>query len=210
MNFVVVGAPLSGKGTISKKLSAYLNIPHISTGNLLRDLANSNSKEISSYVSEKLKTGDLFPDEFIYAVLENRLEKSDCKNGVILDGFPRTLTQAEWLDSKFKIDFAIYTTVSNATILQRLSKRLVCPSCNTVYNIDGYDKNYCDKCKTTLVRRADDNEEVLLKRINNYNKITFPILDAYLKQNKLVTVANEGSIDVVFNELLRKLKIWLP
>lgn len=207
MNFVVVGAPLSGKGTISKKLSAYLNIPHISTGNLLRDLVNSNSKEISSYVSEKIKTGELFPDEFIYAVLENRLIKSDCKNGVILDGFPRTLTQAKWLDSKLKVDFAIYTTVSNATVLNRLSKRLVCPTCNSVYNVDSYSKNYCEKCKTTLVRRTDDNEEVLLKRIKNYNSITFPILDEYLKQNKLVTVANEGSIDLVFEELLRKLKI---
>lgn len=207
MNFVVVGAPLSGKGTISKKLSAYLNIPHISTGNLLRDLVNSNSKEISSYVDEKLKAGELFPDEFIYAVLENRLDKSDCKNGVILDGFPRTLTQAKWLDSKLKVDFAIYTTVSNATVLQRLSKRLVCPTCGSVYNADSYDRNYCDKCKTNLVRRADDNEEALLKRIKDYNAITFPILDEYLKQNKLVTVANEGSIDLVFEELLRKLKI---
>lgn len=207
MNFVVVGAPLSGKGTISKKLSAYLNIPHISTGNLLRDLINSNSKEISSYVDEKLKKGELFPDEFIYAVLENRLEKSDCKNGVILDGFPRTLTQAKWLDSKFNINYAIYTTVSEVTLLQRLSKRLVCPTCGSVYNVDSYNKNYCDKCKSNLVRRADDNEEVLLKRIKEYNALTFPILDDYLKQNKLVTVANEGSIDLVFEELLRKLKI---
>jgi len=207
MNFVVVGAPLSGKGTISKKLSAYLNIPHISTGNLLRDLVNSNSKEISTYVDEKLKKGELFPDEFIYAVLENRLDKSDCKNGVILDGFPRTLTQAKWLDSKLKIDHAIYTTVSNATVLQRLSKRLICPTCSAVYSVDTYDKNYCEKCKTNLVRRADDNEEALLKRIKDYNQVTFPILDEYLKQNKLVTVANEGSIDLVFEELLRKLNI---
>lgn len=205
MNFVIVGAPLSGKGTLSKQISSKFNIPHISTGNLLRDISHSNSEELSTYVSEKLASGALFPDEFIFTVLENRINKPDCKNGVILDGFPRTLTQAEWLDKLMKVDKAIYVTVSNATVLKRLNTRLVCPNCNTVFNYESYQKNYCEKCKTTLVRRADDTKDTLLKRIKEFNLSTFPILEKYLKEGKLVSISNEGPIEIVFNELMEKI-----
>jgi len=205
MNFVIVGVPLSGKGTISKKLSEEFNIPHISTGSLLRAIKNSNSSELAEYVSNLIDNGKFVPDEFMKVVLENRLEKPDCKNGVILDGFPRTLKQEDMLDEILKVDKVIYVTASNAALLKRLSSRLICPKCNAEYNTQKYQKNYCEKCKAMLVRRADDTQETLIKRISTYNQETFPILDRYSKEGKLVTISNEGDVDLVFKELMEKL-----
>ena len=204
MNFVLVGAPLSGKGTLSKLLSEHFKIPHISMGDLLRNVANGEN-DISKYVAKTIKNGKLIDDELVKFILEDRLSKSDCKNGFVLDGYPRNLTQSTMLDDIVKIDKVIYSTVSEVTIIKRMATRFICPKCHTIYNQQTYDKNYCEKCKSALVKRADDNEKTLLNRIKQFNDETLPVLNKYMKENKLVIIANEGNIDDVFKELLGKL-----
>lgn len=205
MNFVLIGAPLSGKGTIGSMLSEYFQIPHISMGDLLRNSAKGENK-YSKYIAKHIEEGKLINDDLVKVVLEDRLEKPDCKNGYVLDGYPRTIEQANKLDTITNVDKAIYTTVSQVTVMQRLASRYVCPVCFKSYNTQTYDKNYCEDCKQRLIKREDDNEETLLKRIKTYNETSFPILDKYLKDNKLVTIANEGDINDVFKELLGKIK----
>ncbi|MGN1208310.1 MAG: adenylate kinase family protein [Christensenellales bacterium] len=205
MNFVLIGAPLSGKGTIGSMLSEYFQIPHISMGDLLRNSAKGENK-YSKYIAKHIEEGKLINDDLVKVVLEDRLEKPDCKNGYVLDGYPRTIEQANKLDTITNVDKAIYTTVSQVTVMQRLASRYVCPVCYKSYNTQTYDRNYCEDCKQRLIKREDDNEETLLKRIKTYNETSFPILDKYLKDNKLVTIANEGDINDVFKELLGKIK----
>jgi len=204
MNFVLIGAPLSGKGTIGSLLSTHFQIPHISMGDLLRNSSKGDNK-YSKYIANHIEEGKLINDDLVKVVLEDRLSKPDCKNGYVLDGYPRTIDQANKLDTITKIDKVIYATVSAVTVMQRLSSRFVCPVCYKSYNIDKYDKNYCENCKQRLIKREDDNEETLLKRIKLYNETSFPILDKYLKENKLITISNEGNIDDVFKELLGKI-----
>lgn len=204
MNFVLIGAPLSGKGTIGSLLSTHFQIPHISMGDLLRNSSKGDNK-YSKYIAKHIEEGKLINDDLVKVVLEDRLSKLDCKNGYVLDGYPRTVEQADKLDTITNIDKVIYVTVSAVTVMQRLASRFVCPVCYKSYNMNNYDKNYCEDCKQRLIKREDDNEETLLKRIKLYNETSFPILDKYLKQNKLVTISNEGNIDDVFKELLGKI-----
>lgn len=205
MNFVIIGAPLSGKGTIGKLLSEKYKIPHISMGDLLRKASTGDNK-YSVYIKEQIDSGKLINDDLVKVVLEDRLSKADCKNGYVLDGYPRNIEQAEKLDTITKVDKVVYTTVSEITIIKRLRSRFVCPSCYTSYNMDTYDKNYCEKCSLRLVKREDDTEETLLKRIRTYKENAYSILDKYSRENKLVTIANEGSINEVFAELVGKIE----
>lgn len=204
MNFVLIGAPLSGKGTIGSLLSTHFQIPHISMGDLLRNSSKGDNK-YSKYIAKHIEEGKLINDDLVKVVLEDRLSKDDCKNGYVLDGYPRNVEQANKLDSITHVDHVIYVTVSEVTVMQRLASRFVCPVCYKSYNTETYDKNYCEKCKQHLIKREDDNEETLLKRIKLYNETSFPILDKYLKQNKLITISNEGNIEEVFKELLGKI-----
>ena len=204
MNFVLIGAPLSGKGTLSKLISKHFQIPHISMGDLLRNVANGKTK-YSEYIANYMKEGKLINDELVKVILEDRLTKSDCRNGFVLDGYPRNMTQSKLLDEIITIDKVIYSTVSEITVIQRMATRFICPNCGTSYNTQSYNKNYCEKCKTSLVKRADDNEATLLSRLKEFNESTIPVLNKYMQENKLVTVANEGDINDVFNELLGKL-----
>lgn len=205
MNFVLIGAPLSGKGTIGRFLSEKYQIPHISMGDLLRNASKGDNK-FSKYIAEQINAGKLINDDLVKVILDDRLSKPDCKNGYVLDGYPRNFDQALKLDTITNIDKVIYTTVSEITIMNRMNSRFVCPKCYTSYNMDRYNKNYCEKCNLKLVKREDDTEETLLKRVREFNDNAFPILDKYLKEKKLVTIANEGDINVVFNELIGKLK----
>lgn len=206
MNFVVVGAPLSGKGTLSKLLSKYLQIPHISMGDLLRNIAKGNNK-YSVYISNQMQSGKLINDDLVKVILEDRLNKTDCKNGFVLDGYPRNMIQFKNLDEIIKIDKVIYATVSEVTVMKRMATRYICPSCGLTYNTESYDKNYCEKCKERLVKRDDDNETTLLSRVKDFNDNTLPVLEKYMVENKLVTISNEGDINDVFDELKGKLDI---
>lgn len=204
MNFVLIGAPLSGKGTIGSLLSTHFQIPHISMGDLLRNSAKGENK-YSQYISKHIEEGKLINDDLVKVVLADRLSKPDCKNGYVLDGYPRTIEQANKLDEITKVEKVVYVTVSTVTVMQRLNSRFVCPVCYKSYNTETYDKNYCENCKERLIKREDDNEETLLKRIKLFNETSFPILNKYSKENKLVQIANEGNIDDVFGELLGKI-----
>lgn len=206
MNFVLIGAPLSGKGTLSKLLSEHFQIPHISMGDLLRNVAKGEN-DISLYIAKSMQEGKLIDDDLVKIILEDRLTKEDCINGFILDGYPRNLTQSTLLDDIIEIDKVIYSTVSEVTVIKRMATRYICPNCGENYNTQSYNKNYCEKCKAGLEKRADDNEQALLKRLKEFNEVTIPVLNKYLKENKLVTIANEGDINDVFNELLEKLNI---
>lgn len=206
MNFVVIGAPLSGKGTLSKLLSNHLQIPHISMGDLLRNIAKGENK-FSVYISNQMKEGKLINDDLVKIILEDRLNKEDCKNGFVLDGYPRNIEQAKNLDDIIKVDHVIYATVSEVTIMKRLTSRYVCPTCGANYNTETYDKNYCEKCKVRLVKRDDDNETTLLSRVKDFNENTIPALEKYMIENRLVTISNEGDINEVFEELKGKLNI---
>lgn len=205
MNFVLIGAPLSGKGTIGKLLSEKYKIPHIGMGDLLRK-ASCGDNKFSKYIAKQISEGKLINDDLVKVILEDRLSKPDCKNGFILDGYPRNFDQALKLDTITNIDKVIYITVSEITVMNRLKTRFVCSNCYASYNIDEYSKNYCEKCNQKLIKREDDTEETLLKRVREYNENVYPILDKYYKDNKLLPIANEGDINIVFEELIGKIK----
>ena len=205
MNFVLIGAPLSGKGTIGDLLSERYQIPHISMGDLLRNSAKGDNK-YSRYIAEHIESGKLINDDLVKVVLEDRLNKPDCKNGYVLDGYPRNLEQAIKLDGITTVDKAIYTNVSSVTIKNRLNTRFVCPVCYTSYNKEIYSKDYCEKCNKKLIKREDDTIETLLDRIKTFKANVYPILKKYMEENKLVKIYNEGEISKVFSELVGKIE----
>ncbi|MCX8183305.1 MAG: nucleoside monophosphate kinase [Crenarchaeota archaeon] len=181
MRLVIFGPPGSGKGTYASRLAPRLGVPHISTGDILRDEVKSNSdlgKSISSYVS----SGKLVPDEVVNMVMEKRLSQEDCRRGFILDGYPRTLQQAFFLEKFSKIDFVINLNVPDEVIVRRLSSRLVCRKCGAVYNritLPPKVNGVCDTCGGELSPRDDDKPEVIRERIRLYKNEAAPLLEHY-------------------------------
>jgi len=184
MRIVMLGPPGSGKGTYSSRLASRLGIPHISTGDIFREEIKSGSelgRRISSYVSN----GKLVPDEVVNMVMEKRLSKEDCRKGFILDGYPRTLNQAEFLDRVSSIDVVVNLNVPDEVIVRRLSSRLICRNCGAIYNkitlppkVDGV----CDKCGGELYQREDDKPEIVRERIGIYKKEVAPLLEYYRRR----------------------------
>ncbi|MGC8831590.1 MAG: adenylate kinase [Thermoproteota archaeon] len=183
MRIIIFGPPGSGKGTYSSRLAPRLGIPHVSTGDILRSEIESGTelgRNISSYVSN----GKLVPDEVVNKVIEKRLSMNDCKKGFILDGYPRTLQQAEFLDRIVKIDFVINLNVPDEVIVRRLSSRLVCKNCGAIYNkitLPPKVDCVCDKCGGELYQRDDDKPEIVRERIKIYEKEVTPLLEHYRK-----------------------------
>ncbi|MEM2599893.1 MAG: adenylate kinase [Thermoproteota archaeon] len=181
MRLVIFGPPGSGKGTYASRLAPRLGVPHISTGDILREEVKSGSelgRSISSYVSN----GKLVPDEVVNRVMEKRLSQEDCKRGFILDGYPRTLQQAFFLDRFSKIDFVINLNVPDEVIVRRLSSRLVCRRCGAIYNritLPPRVEGVCDKCGGELYQRDDDKPEVVRERIRIYKNEAAPLLEHY-------------------------------
>ncbi|MBO3798952.1 MAG: adenylate kinase [Thermoproteota archaeon] len=181
MRLVIFGPPGSGKGTYASRLAPRLGVPHISTGDILREEVKSGSelgRSISSYVSN----GKLVPDEVVNRVMEKRLSQEDCKRGFILDGYPRTLQQALFLDRFSKIDFVINLNVPDEVIVRRLSSRLVCRRCGAIYNritLPPRVEGVCDKCGGELYQRDDDKPEVVRERIRIYKNEAAPLLEHY-------------------------------
>lgn len=197
MNLIIMGAPGAGKGTQAQIISEKWNIPAISTGEILRGAIKEGTalgKSAKSYIDE----GKLVPDEIVIGIIKEYLSGENCKNGFILDGFPRSIPQAEALDEMgVKIDAVLSIEVDDEVIVERMSGRRVCPSCGNSYHIvhnPPMTADVCDKCMTKLVTRADDNPATVKNRLNTYHAQTEPLKSFYEKKGCLVTV--EGQIAV--------------
>lgn len=209
---IFLGPPACGKGTQTTKLAQYLNLPHIDTGSLLRaEIASGseNGKIAQSFIDE----GHLVPVELVGAIIKNRLSADDCKNGYILDGYPRSLEQAEMLveinsaiDKNENVDFrAIYFKTDISVLISRIVNRRSCLKCGEIYNLKfkpPVKENTCDKCGSTLTQRKDDNEETAKERFETYFHETAPLIDYYKAKGVLKEINADGSIDEVWQRLL--------
>ena len=198
MNLILMGAPGAGKGTQSEKISEKWGIPAISTGDMLRAAIKAGTdlgKTAKSFMDE----GKLVPDEVVIGIVKERLAEDDCKKGFILDGFPRTIPQAEALDEMgVDIEYVINIDISDERIVNRMSGRRVCESCGRPYhlvNLKPKKDGVCDDCGGTLVQRKDDHPDTVLARLDVYHKETEPLVDYYKKQGKLVNVEGQDNVE---------------
>ena len=210
MILTILGAPGAGKGTMAKTIAEKLNIPTISTGALLRDEIKSGSvlgEEINSLISN----GNFVPDEMITPILVRRIASDDCKNGYILDGFPRNRTQAENLmNIGIKLDTALLIEVSDKDILTRLIGRRECPGCRTTFHVTYSPPkiaDICDNCGTELKVRQDDKEDIILKRLKIYHSETEPLIQYFIENNLLVSARGETEISDTKENVFKALKI---
>ncbi|MCB4792646.1 MAG: adenylate kinase [Elusimicrobia bacterium] len=214
MNLILLGPPGAGKGTQAQRISLKYKLPHISTGDIFRETSKSGSdlgKKLQSYMS----SGLLVPDNLVIEIVKERLNKADCKNGFLLDGFPRTVPQAQELNKVIeakgqKIDKVISISLTDEEIIKRISGRRLC-SCGADYNIYSQPpkvKDICDKCNGKLIQRADDDPETVKKRLEVYNKQTSPLIDYYTKLGILAKIDGSKSIDEVFKDTTAVLSIF--
>lgn len=205
MKIILLGPPGAGKGTQSQFIIDKFKIPQISTGDILRENVR-NKTEIGLKAKYYMDKGELVPDDIMVEIVKERVSKEDCKNGYILDGFPRTITQAEALDKNLKngIDAVILIDVSDEVILERLTLRRVCKNCGAVYHLK-YNPpkrdNICDKCNGELYQREDDKEEVILNRLKVYRTQTAPLIQYYEKKSILFKVNGNQKPDNVSKEI---------
>ena len=197
MNLIFLGAPGAGKGTQAEIVSEKFNIPAVSTGNIIRE-AMKNGTEMGTKAQEFVQKGELVPDDVVIGIIKERLQESDCANGFVLDGFPRTIPQAEALDKMgVVIDKVIDIEVPDEKIVTRMSGRRVCPNCGASYHIE-YKKpakdGVCNSCDSELIIRKDDKPEVVLDRLNVYHEQTEPLKDYYAKAGKLVIVEGQEEV----------------
>ena len=197
MKLIFLGAPGAGKGTQAEKVCEKLGIPTISTGNIIRE-ALKNQTEMGLKAKSFIEAGKLVPDEVVIGIIKDRLAEDDCQNGFILDGFPRTIPQAEALDNMgIEIDKVIAIEVADEKIVQRMSGRRVCPDCGASYHTE-YKKpekeGVCNFCGAELVIRKDDSPEVVLDRLNVYHEQTEPLKDYYGKKGILKVVEGQEEV----------------
>lgn len=197
MNLIFLGAPGAGKGTQAEVVCNALNIPAISTGNMLRE-AVKNGTPAGLAAKECMDRGDLVPDEIVIGILKDRIAQDDAKNGFILDGFPRTVSQAEALEKMgVQIDKVVEIHVADEKITSRMSGRRVCEGCGNSYHIEYKPtkvEGICDACGAKVVQRVDDKPETVLSRLATYHEKTAPLKDFYAAKGKLVTVEGQEEI----------------
>ena len=209
MKIIMLGAPGAGKGTQADKICAKYNIPHISTGDIFR--ANiKNNTELGQIAKSYMDKGELVPDELVVDLVVDRIKADDCTNGYVLDGFPRTIPQAEALDAALaaindKVDYAINVEVPDENIINRMSGRRACVACGATYHIvhiptkvDGV----CDKCGAELILRDDDKPETVKNRLNVYHEQTQPLIDYYTAKNVLHEVDGTKAMEDVFSSIV--------
>lgn len=208
-----MGLPGAGKGTQADKIVEEYNIPHISTGDMFR-LAIKEGTELGKKAKTYMDEGALVPDEVTIGIVRERLTKADCNNGFLLDGFPRTLAQAEALDSLLasmgrEIDYVLHIDVDQNVLVERLSGRRICPKCGTAYHVifnPPKVEGICDKDGEALIQREDDKAETVKKRLEVNVEQTQPMLDFYRSKGDLVTIDGEQEIQKVFEDIHEKLK----
>ncbi len=192
MNIIILGAPGAGKGTIAKMISKKYGIPSISTGDLLRNSIKQGT-ELGKKAKAYMDAGKLVPDELVIELLKKRIDKADAKKGFILDGFPRTIKQAEALEQITRMDFIFNLLVSDATVLQRLGGRWTCRKCGAIYhevNIPPKVEGICDKCRGELYQREDQKPNIIKERLRVYEEQTSPLLDFY--EDKIINIDANG------------------
>ena len=201
MNIILLGAPGAGKGTQAIKLKEYLNIPHISTGDIFRKNLKEQTK-LGLLAKEYMDKGQLVPDSVVIEIIADRLKENDCANGYLLDGFPRTLAQSEELSKIAKIDKVINLEIDLKLLIKRLTGRRVCGGCGETYHIDNLSgKTICVKCDGSLIIREDDKLETVTSRLEVYAKQTEPLKDYYSNQKLLINIDANQSIENVFSDI---------
>lgn len=192
MKMIILGPPNSGKGTYAQRLSPTLNIPHISTGDLFRENIK-NQTELGKKIKEIIDAGNLAPDNLTVEMLKERISRPDCEKGFILDGFPRTIPQAEALDKITKIDVVINMVVPDDVLIGRAVARVSCRKCAKIYNtlyLKPKQEGVCDECGGELYQRKDDTEEVARERLEVFKNQTAPLIDYYKEKGILRDVEN--------------------
>ena len=214
-NIMFIAPPAAGKGTQSEIFSKKYKLPHISTGDIFREIAREDS-EVGAYIRETLKNGDLVKDEITYQLIEDRLKKDDCKNGFIIDGFPRNLDQANEYDKilerlNYEVGNVILIDIDKEILEKRITGRRLCEKCGAIYNINDENmtpkvESVCDQCGGKLYQRSDDNLESFQTRYQTYLDKTEPIIDHYKKQGVLKVVDGNDTIDNIFKQIDKIIK----
>ena len=208
MKIIMLGAPGAGKGSQASRIAKEYQLPHISTGDIFR--ANLKEEtELGKRAKSFMDKGELVPDDITIAMLLDRIHKEDCKNGYILDGFPRTIPQAEALKEALakkdeKIDLALDVEASDELIIKRMAGRRTCPACGAIYHIvtlPPKTEGICDRCGADLIQRKDDNEETVKNRLKIYHEITEPLISYYKKEGILEEIDGAEDLDKVFEKV---------
>ncbi|MCF8008554.1 MAG: adenylate kinase [Halanaerobiales bacterium] len=208
MNLIILGLPGAGKGTQAKKLSNKYSIPHISTGDIFRS-AIKNETELGKKAKQIIDSGGLVPDEITNDIVKERIKLDDCNNGFILDGYPRTIYQAEALETMLEemnkeLDLALYINVSRDELIKRLTHRRTCSNCGAIYHLDykpPKKEGICDKCGGKLIQRSDDKEKVVNERLKLNKENLMKLIEFYKKRSKLITVKSDAGINEVFDKI---------
>lgn len=199
MKLILLGAPGAGKGTQADFIKAALKVPVISTGNLLRE-AIAQGTELGRQAKSYMDGGKLVPDDLIIGLVKEKLASHDCEQGAIFDGFPRTVAQAEAMESFTDVDAALSIEVPDEAIVHRMAGRRTCPKCHATYHVEGNPpkvEGVCDKCGEKLGIRHDDDPEVVLQRLEVYHEQTEPVKEHYAQLGKLRSVEGIGSVDEI-------------
>lgn len=204
MNIILIGAPLSGKGTQAEIIAKEFELTHISTGEILREEIG-NSSPLGLEVKQYLEHGKLVPDEIIIEVLKEKLSGLNNHNGILLDGFPRTLNQAKKLAKIIKIDKVFYLNANLEQLKQRIAGRFVCASCNKTNTILDENLVPCKFCGGQLIKRQDDTLEKFEYRFNEFLKSTYPVVEYYKKQNLLIEISASGSVQEISQNIKKVL-----
>ncbi len=209
MRLVFMGAPGTGKGTQASLLKKKLGIPHISTGGIFRDNIRDKTP-LGRKVEKIIEKGDLVPDEITVELISDRLGKEDCRHGFILDGFPRTIPQAQYLEgvlgkTGYGLDRVISIELNDREIIRRLLDRKVCSKCGETHSTA--NKEFCGRCEARLVQRSDDNEDTIKERLENYRNRTAPLIKYYGEKSILSIIDGLGSIEDVFSRVLEALDV---
>lgn len=209
MKVIMLGAPGAGKGTQAKRIAAEYKIPHISTGDIFRENIKGQT-ELGQKAKVYMDQGLLVPDELVLELIMDRFQAPDCRNGYVLDGFPRTIPQAKALDAALaknndRIEYAIDVDVADEVIIGRMAGRRACLNCGRTYHVDTLKPKVdgiCDYCETELVLRDDDKPETVKKRLEIYHEQTQPLLDYYKEKGILFSVDGTGAIDDIYKEII--------